>query len=262
MLGITSAIYDACQYEPDIHVASGVLPRLWYRFDRIQRNAPTYNTVHGLEFPSGSGISTFTSDGDYGLPISANSGTPSIDLFNMHRQSVTYDGTDDACLIAATPVSTDGKAGAILIVFKKSDGNNDVIVSETDTDANGSFGVKLTGTNNANVSMRMGTTYNVAKTFALTNNITPGQDAMLLISRNSSGHTFIYTQNGLEVQNTANADVLAMPKFGPIQRIGGAASADYTGQIGEFALWNDFIDETQAKAVIASIKEKWRLSDL
>ena len=148
------------------------------------------------------------------------------------------------------------------MVFKKSDGNNDVVVSETDTDANGSFGVKLTGTDNANVSMRMGASYGVAKTFSLTNNITPGQDAMLLISRNSDGHTFIYSQNGIEAQNTANADVLAMPKFGPIQRIGGAASADYTGQIGEFALWNDFLDGVQAKAVVRSIKEKWNLSPL
>jgi len=259
MLGITSTIYDACQYEPDIHVASGVLPRLWYKFDEIQASSPG-GISHGDIFPT----ETFSlnSAGEYALPISGASGTPKIDMFNMHRQSVVYDGTDDASLFAATAISTDGKAGAILIVFKKSDGNNDVIVSETDTDANGSFGVKLTGTNNANVSMRMGSSYGTAKTFALTNNITPGQDAMLLISRNSSGHTFIYTQNGLEVQNTANPDVLDMPKFGPMRRIGGAASADYTGQIGEFALWNDFIDSTQAAAIIASIKEKWRLSDL
>ena len=53
-----------------------------------------------------------------------------------------------------------------------------------------------------------------------------------------------------------------MPKLGPIRRIGGAASADYTGMIGELALWNDFIDDTQAAAIIESIKEKWDLSDL
>lgn len=261
MLGITSAIYDACQYKGDIHAASGVLPRLWYKFDEIISGAPDYNVTHGAEFPGASALS-LNSAGAYGLPISANSGTPSIDLFNMKRQCVAYDGTDDASLIAATAVSTDGKAGAILIVFKKSDGENDVIVSETDTDANGSFGVKLTGTDNANVSMRMDASYGTAKTFGLTNNITPGQDAMLLISRNSDGHTFIYTQNGLEVQNTANPDVLAMPKLGPIRRIGGAAAADYTGKIGEFALWNEFIDDTQAAAIIESIKEKWDLSDL
>tara|TARA_R100001510_G_scaffold54819_1_gene57955 strand:- start:1749 stop:2534 length:786 start_codon:yes stop_codon:yes gene_type:complete len=261
MLGITSALYDACQYKHDIHRASGVQPSHWYKFDEVTASLGGPPTA-GDTFPTGANVNVLLSAGTSSIPITAVSGTPQIDTTSMHRNCIAYDGTDDANLIAASPISTTSKAGAILVVFKKSDGNNDVLISETDTDANGSFGIKLTGANNANVSMRMGSSYGTAKTFGLTNNITPGQDAMLLIIRNSAGHTFIHTQNGLEVQNTANSDVLDMPKFGPIQRFGGAASADYTGMIGEFAMWNQHLDDAQAAAVIASIREKWNLSDL
>ncbi len=259
MLGLSSASYESGTGKGDVEQASGVQPLIWYAFDEILRN--NIFPVNESEFPSSNSTTALLSKGSNAVPINANAGTPATDLTSMHRQSIKFDGTDDVVKMVGGIESTN-KAGTMLVVFKKSDGANDVVISENDTVDNGKFYVKLTGAGvNANVAINMGDEHTVVKTFSLTNNFTVGQDAMLLIRRNTTGHTFIYSQNGAEVQNTGNSDVLAMQKFA-FKFIGGATTTDYTGNIGEFAFWDEELSDAACLKVIDSIREKWNLSDL
>ena len=258
MLGLSSASYESGTGKGNIEQASGVQPLIWYAFDEILRN--NIFPANGSEFPSSNSTTALLSKGSSVVPINSNAGTPATDLTSMHRQSIKFDGTDDVVKMVGVMESTN-KAGTMLIVFKKSDAANDVFISENDTIDNGKFYVKLTGTDNANVAINMGDEHTAVKTFSLTNNFTAGQDAMLLIRRNTTGHTFIYSQNGAEVQNTGNSDVLAMQKFA-IRFIGGATTTDYTGNIGEFAFWDQELSDAACLKVIDSIREKWNLSDL
>ena len=257
MLGLSSASYESGTGKGNIEIASERQPLIWYAFDEILRNG--IFPVSGSEFPS-SNAPALASKGSNAMTINANAGAPATDLTSMHRQSVKFDGTDDVVHMTGVVESTN-KAGTMLIVFKKADGANDVVISENDTIDNGKFYVKLTGTDNANVAINMGDEHTVVKTFTLTNNFTAGQDAMLLIRRNTTGHTFVYSQNGIEVQNTGNSDVLAMQKFA-FRFIGGATNTDYTGNVGEFAFWDQEIPDAACLKIIDSIREKWNLSDL
>jgi len=257
MLGLSSASYESSIGKGNIEQASGVQPLIWYAFDEILRS--NIFPVSGSEFPS-SDAPALASKGSNAMTINANAGAPATDLTSMHRQSVKFDGTDDVVHMTGVVESTN-KAGTMLIVFKKSDAANDVFISENDTIDNGKFYVKLTGTDNANVAINMGDEHTAVKTFTLTNNFTAGQDAMLLIRRNTTGHTFVYSQNGAEVQNTGNTDVLAMQKFA-FRFIGGATTTDYTGNVGEFAFWDQELSNAACLKVIDSIREKWNLSDL
>jgi hypothetical protein len=258
MLGLSSASYESGTGKGNIEIASERQPLIWYAFDEILRN--NILPVDNSEFPSSNSTSALLSKGSNALPINANAGAPATDLTSMHRQSIKFDGTDDVVKMVSVVESTN-KAGTMLIVFKKSDGANDVVISEDDTIDDGKFYVKLTGTDNANVAINMGDEHTAVKSFALTNNFTAGQDAMLLIRRNTTGHTFVYSQNGAEVQNTANSDVLAMQKFA-FRFIGGATNTDYTGNVGEFAFWDQEIPDAACLKIIDSIREKWNLSDL
>lgn len=258
MLGISSSTYETGLGKGDIEQASGVQPYIWYPFDRVYKDGAFPPSL--TEFPSTASGGNFSSVGSAVLPINSNTGTPKTIIGSMHRQAISFDGTDDV-IKQATVITSTNKAGTMLLVFKKSDGTNDIVVSEDDTQASGSFYVKLTGTDNANVVINMGESHNVAKTLPLTNNFTAGQDAMLLIRRNTSGHVFIYSQNGLEISNTGNTDILAMPNF-VFKHIGGAATIDFAGSIGEFAFWDQELSDAACLKVIDSIKEKWNLSPL
>jgi len=258
MLGISSSTYETGLGKGDIERASGVQPYVWYPFDRVYKDGAFPPSL--TEFPSTASGGNFASIGEATLPINSNAGTPKTIIGSMHRQAISFDGTDDVVKMAAVINSTN-KAGTMLLVFKKSDGTNDIVISEDDTQNAGSFYIKLTGTDNANVAINMGANHDVVKTFTLTNNFTADQNAMLLIRRNTDGHTFIYSQNGLEVSNTSNADVLAMPKF-VFKHIGGAHTVDYAGSIGEFAFWDQELSDAACLKVIDSIKEKWNLSPL
>jgi len=256
MLGLSSASYESGTGKGNIQIASERRPLIWYAFDEILRN--NIFPIGGSEFPSGN-APALASKGTNTMTINANAGTPKVSS-GMHRQSIKLDGTDDVVHMTSVVESTN-KAGTMLIVFKKADGANDVVISEDDTIDDGKFYVKLTGTDNANVAINMGDEHTVVKTFTLTNNFTAGQDAMLLIRRNTTGHTFVYSQNGIEVQNTGNSDVLAMQKFA-FRFIGGATNTDYTGSVGEFAFWDQEIPDAACLKIIDSIREKWNLSDL
>ena len=52
-----------------------------------------------------------------------------------------------------------------------------------------------------------------------------------------------------------------MQKFA-FRFIGGATNTDYTGNVGEFAFWDQEIPDAACLKVIDSIREKWNLSDL
>lgn len=257
MLGLSSASYESGTGKANIEIASERQPLVWYAFDEILRNSVF--PANGSEFPSSDSTTALASKGSNAITINANAGTPETDLGTMHRQSIKFDGTDDVIHMQSVVQSTN-KAGTMLLVFNKSDAANDIVVSEDDTDDAGKFYVKITG-GNANVVVNMGSGHDVVKTFPLANRLTIGQDIVILIRRNTSGHIFIYTQNGLSTQNTANSDVLAMPTF-DFRFMGGATSTDFTGNIGEFAFWDLELSDAGCLAVIDSLKEKWNISDL
>lgn len=258
MLGLSSASYESGTGKGNIEIASARQPLVWYAFDEILRNGVF--PADGSEFPSSDSTTALASKGSNAITINANAGTPATNLGDMHRQSIKFDGTDDVIHMQSVVQSTN-KAGTMLLVFNKSDAANDIVVSEDDTANAGKFYVKITGSGNANVVINMGSGHDVAKTFGLSNRLTAGQDVVVLIRRNTSGHTFIYTQNGLSVQNTGNSDVLAMPTF-DFRFMGGATSTDFTGNIGEFAFWDIELSDASCLAVIDSLKEKWNISDL
>ncbi len=258
MLGLSSASYASGTGQGDIERVSGRRPLIWYAFDEILRLGVLPND--GSEFPDTDSTESLASKGTDVNPINANTGTPSTNLTAMKRQCVRFDGTDDVVIMNSVVTSTN-KAGTMLLVFNKSDAANDIVVSEDDTSSSGRFYVKITGAGNANVVMNMGASHNVAKTFTLANRLAAGQDTMILIRRNTTGHVFIYTQNGLAAQNTGNADVLAMPTF-DFKHIGGATTTDFTGAVGEFAFWDQEISDAGCLAIIDSIKEKWGLVNL
>lgn len=252
MLGLGGSI----TYNEFTNEIARTSPAIWFEFNHRNLRADGSTEALTTENPiiKNQGHTTSTHD------ITDQGGNPLVGVAGlMSRKSIDFDGTDDILRLANTFTSS-SKAFCVACVFHKDDGGNDVLISEN-VDGTG-FYMRIAGSN-GRIDMNMGASYDTNKAFDITPDYVAGRDQLVIVNRNTSGHTSIYNQNvgsSPTATNTTNVDILAMPAI-IFQHIGASAN-DIDGQIGEFMAWDRELTATEVENVQREMTLKWSIAAL
>ena len=199
--------------------------------------------------------------------IIANGGTPSLDFHRMGKRAISFDGTNDTLNMKAA-YATSAKPLTLLIVLNCTNisaGNDYVLTDNAEDDdavairimnGGGSITTKWSSSHastTSTISTTAGTT--TAYTIADATNVA------LVFRRDSDGKTFIYADSSGIIAKKSNANN-DNPVDYTLGSIGGSSesSADFTGYIGEIALYDADLGEAKILTMLEEMSKKWGIN--
>jgi hypothetical protein len=202
-----------------------------------------------------------------GRNITSKGGTPTLDVGVMGRHSVSFDGGNDA-LVMASSLATSGKPMTMFIVAQGtniSGGGNDYILANAGDDEDishlriksGTAIQTLWAASHSSVSTALNSTANSTNDYT----IPDAKNFALVVRRDSSGILYVYADRQYYVGKKSNTDCNTPANF-TLGAIGGTSetSADFDGYIGEVGLYDVDIGITNIEILLDELCTKWRIS--
>lgn len=193
---------------------------------------------------------------------------PTIDHLLMHKQSVKFNGTSNEALSLAAPYTTTGKAYTWFIVLYRPDDSNDAIIASA---ADGAEYFQLRGSGAsikiAKADMSSDKTITFSSTGGSTINYTY-QDAsdagsngiqVIVYNRSSTGVVNIYNHLEDYIATSTNSVVKSAADMtvGALGATSSGSITDFTGNIGEFGVFDADIGGANSKKLAGNLARKW-----
>ena len=200
--------------------------------------------------------------------IDANVDAPTLDYVLMSRASVKFDGSSDECLELATAYTTSGKPYTWFMVLYRPDDSNDAIIASA---ANGAEYFQLRGSGasikiaKADMSSDKTITFNSTGGSTVDYTYQDASDAgsngvqVIVYRRDSSGNVYVYNHLGEHIATSTNSVVKSAGDMtvGALGATSSGSITDFTGNIGEFGIYDADITAATSQELALNLALKW-----